>query len=267
MSWLNELKGKRLVVKFGGNAMTSSDLVATFAKDVAMLRKCGVDVVVVHGGGPQISAALTAAGLESEFVDGLRVTSKNAVAIIRDVLMEQISMPLAALIEKEGAKTAVLNGVTEDLLLAEITRPDLGQVGEVFAVRDGYLTKLLESEVIPVISTVAPAEDGQLVNVNADLASASIASAIGATELLILTDVDGLYLNWPDKDSLTHSISSTGLEALLPSLESGMVPKVDACLAAIYGGVRQARIINGSLDHAIEKLGKSEQDYGTKVTA
>ena len=245
--------------------MVDVDLLKQFAQDVANIRSAGINVVVVHGGGPQITAALDDAGIESSFVSGLRVTSAEALPVIRDVLMNQISIPLAELISASGAAAIALNGVTEDLLLAEMTKPELGSVGEVFAVRDGYLRELLAESIVPVIASIAPDENGQLVNVNADLAASSISSVLEAEELVMLTDVDGIYRNYPNKDSLIESISIAELEKLAPNLEEGMIPKVEACLAARYAGVRRARIINGSLPHALELLNQNPQNFGTRV--
>lgn len=265
MSWINQLVGKYLVLKFGGNAMVDATLMQQFASDVASIKARGVDVVIVHGGGPQISAALNKNGIETEFVDGLRVTPASALPILRDVLMQEISLPLVNLLGQAGVQAKALNGVTEDLLLAEITRADLGRVGEVFAVRDVYLRELLAQGILPVISSIAPDESGILVNVNADLAAGSVASALQAEQLVMLTDVDGIYENFPDSASLISSISSSELEKLAPSLEKGMIPKVEAALAALSTGVRMVRIINGSIPGALLKLDKDPSGFGTRV--
>lgn len=265
MAWIEALVGKVVVIKFGGNAMVEQKLIEEFAEDVAKIHKAGVKVVVVHGGGPQISAALEEAGVESSFVSGLRVTSPEALPIIRDVLMGQISQPLVELIRSNGVESIPLNGITEDLLLAQVTRADLGRVGEVFAVRDSYLRELLAASIVPVISSIAPDDNGELVNVNADLAASSAASALGAEELVMLTDVDGLYENYPDVNSLIKSISSAQLEKLAPNLTEGMIPKVEACLAARYSGVAKARIINGSVPHSLWKLNENPEHFGTRV--
>ncbi len=266
MTWLAKLHGKFLVVKLGGNAMLSEDLLVSFARDIAAVRRAGVLVAVVHGGGPQITRALENSGIPSSFVDGLRVTPLEAMPIIQDVLMNQISMPLVELLEQSGVEANALNGITEDLFIAEVTKPELGRVGEVFAVRDGYLREIMQSGVVPVISSVAPAEDGKLVNVNADLAAAAVAISLGAEELVMLTDVDGLYADFPNKESLIAQLTVSELEKLLPTLESGMLPKVEACLTACFGGVKLARIVNGSVEHPISKL-EQDQNLGTTITA
>ncbi|MFN4846757.1 MAG: acetylglutamate kinase [Rhodoluna sp.] len=256
---------KCVVLKFGGNAMVDSTLLQQFAEDVTLMRNTGVDVIVVHGGGPQISSALASNGIATEFVDGLRVTPANALPVIRDVLLEDITRPLVSLISQAGSKAIALNGLTEDLFLAEVTRPDLGWVGEVFAVRDGYLSELLAQDVVPVISSIAADESGNLVNVNADLAAASVAIALRAEELVMLTDVDGIYANFPDKNSLIKNITFSELAELAPNLDQGMIPKVEAALSAIGAGVKVVRIVNGSLSHALLKLDKEPEGFGTKV--
>ncbi|MEI7420109.1 MAG: acetylglutamate kinase, partial [Actinomycetes bacterium] len=211
----------------------------------------GIKPVVVHGGGPQISAKLAAAGIESEFVDGLRVTTAESIGIIRDTLRDEISVPLAKLIEDAGANTQVLNGESEGLFTASITREDLGLVGVVTSVNVSVISKAIAQDLVPVISTVGPDASGQLLNVNADLAASSLAVALGAAKLVVLTDVAGLYSDWPNKDSLVSEITLGELEELLPDLESGMIPKMGACLVAVSEGVPQAHIIDGRIPHSV----------------
>lgn len=249
--WIRKFQGKVFVVKFGGNAMVDEQLQKAFAEDVAFLNLVGIKAVVVHGGGPQITSRLADLGLKSEFVDGLRVTSSEAISVIRDVLMNEISTPLANMIESSGAKAAVFNGETEGLFKASITRADLGLVGEVLEVNASVITKSLEANLIPVISTVAPDASGQLVNVNADLAASSLAAALGAEKLVVLTDVPGLYSDWPNRDSLVSELTSSELEEMLPDLESGMIPKMQACLNAVRAGVSKAHIIDGRVPHSV----------------
>ena len=249
--WINKFQGKVFVLKFGGNAMVDEQLQKAFAEDVAFLNLVGIKAVVVHGGGPQITSSLADLGLKSEFVDGLRVTSSEAISVIRDVLMNEISTPLANMIEGSGAKAAVFNGETEGLFKASITRADLGLVGEVVEVNATVITKSLEANLIPVISTVAPDASGQLVNVNADLAASSLAAALGAEKLVVLTDVPGLYSDWPNRDSLVSELTASELEEMLPELESGMIPKMQACLDAVRSGVSRAHIIDGRVPHSV----------------
>ena len=262
VDFISGLQGKTVVIKFGGNAMVDSELVAGFAKDVAYLAKAGVRVVVVHGGGPQISRALENAGIPNEFIDGLRVTSKEATSVIKKVLRDEISNPLAELISSFDVPAVVLDG---SCMEAKVTKPELGFVGEIVSVTREHFEKFLEANQVPVIATIAPDSQGDLVNVNADLAAASVAVSLNAAVLLVLTDVEGLYLNWPDKSSLVNEISSIELEELLPSLESGMIPKMQGCLSAVQNGVGYAQIIDGSKLHAIRNLVSSSVPMGTRV--
>jgi acetylglutamate kinase len=249
--WIRKFQGKVFVLKFGGNAMVDEQLQKAFAEDVAFLNLVGIKAVVVHGGGPQITSRLADLGLKSEFVDGLRVTSSEVISVIRDVLMDEISTPLANMIEISGAKSAVFNGETEGLFKASITRADLGLVGEVVEVNASVIAQSLEANLIPVISTVAPDSSGQLVNVNADLAASSLAAALGAEKLVVLTDVPGLYSDWPNRDSLVSELTASELEEILPDLESGMIPKMQACLNAVRAGVSRAHIIDGRVPHSV----------------
>ena len=264
--WIRKFQGKIVVIKFGGNAMVDEALQRTFAEDVAFLRLVGIQAVVVHGGGPQISAGLADAGIESSFVEGLRVTSPEAISVIRDVLKTQIGEPLAQMIVDADGKAEVFNGETEGLFTATQTRTDLGLVGVVSTVNTEPILRALQAGVIPVIATVAPDSSGQLLNVNADLAASSLAVALQAEKLIVLTDVPGLYSNWPSLDYLISEISVSELEELLPSFESGMIPKMQACLEAVRGGVPMAHIIDGRIQHSLLLEIFTTAGIGTLVT-
>jgi acetylglutamate kinase len=258
LPWLQQFHGKVVVIKFGGNAMVDADLQRAFAEDMAYLRWVGIKPVVVHGGGPQISARLAELGIHSEFRGGFRVTTEESIGVIRDVLRDQIGAELAKLIRESGAEARVLNGEDANLFRAEITKletedgpVDIGLVGEVTTVNPRVVLEALDAGVVPVISTVAPTTAGQLLNVNADLAAASVAIALGAEKLMVLTDVPGLYSDWPNRDSLVTEITGSELQALLPKLESGMIPKMQACLSAVEGGVPRAHVIDGRTPHSI----------------
>ena len=258
LPWLQAFHGKIVVVKFGGNAMVDEALQKAFAEDMAYLRWVGIKPVVVHGGGPQISARLAELGIESEFRGGFRVTTDETITVVRDVLREQISSQLADLIQSSGAQTQIMSGEDANLFRAEKTTLDdpsgpidIGLVGEVTQVNPRIVLEALEAGRIPVISTVAPTVAGELLNVNADLAAASLAVALGAEKLMVLTDVPGLYSDWPNRDSLVSEISATELEELLPRLESGMIPKMQACLKAVQGGVPSSHVIDGRTPHSI----------------
>ncbi|MDE2408938.1 MAG: acetylglutamate kinase [Actinomycetales bacterium] len=258
LPWLQQFHDKVVVVKFGGNAMVDAELQRAFCEDMAYLRWVGIKPVVVHGGGPQISAALKEKGIQSEFKGGLRVTTKETIGIVRDVLRNQISADLASMIAEAGGDPVVLSGEDSFLFRAEKTyldtdagQVDIGFVGEVTSVNPRVVLDALNAGKIPVISTVAPGADGELYNVNADLAAAAAAVAFGAAKLMVLTDVAGLYSDWPNLDSLVSEITVAELEQMLPSLESGMIPKMQACLQAVIGGVPRAHVIDGRTPHSI----------------
>jgi acetylglutamate kinase len=273
LDWLREFHGKIVVVKFGGNAMVDADLQQAFAQDMAYLRFVGIRPVVVHGGGPQITARLAEMGIQSEFRHGFRYTDEQTISVVRDVLRNQVSASLATMIEAAGASAVVLSGEDDDLFKAEkVTAKtpdgdvDLGLVGEVRTVNPRSVLSALERGSIPVISTVAPTVFGELLNVNADLAAASLAVALGAEKIMVLTDVAGLYADWPNLESLVSEITSGELRELLPRLESGMIPKMQACLAAVDGGVPKAHVIDGRQPHSILLEIFTKAGVGTQVT-
>jgi acetylglutamate kinase len=272
LPWLQRFHQKVVVVKFGGNAMRDADLQRAFAEDMAYLRWVGIRPVVVHGGGPQISARLAEMNIETEFRGGFRVTTAESIGVVRDVLRNEISTPLAQMITDAGAQAQVLSGEDSNLFRAEVTSLDsadgpidIGLVGEVVQVNPRVVFEGIDAGRIPVISTVAPDANGQLLNVNADLAAASLAIALGAEKLMVLTDVPGLYSDWPNLDSLVSEITASELEKLLPNLESGMIPKMQACLSAVTGGVPQAHVIDGRTPHSILLEIFTVSGFGTMV--
>jgi acetylglutamate kinase len=274
LDWLREFHGRIVVVKFGGNAMVDEQLQLAFAQDMAYLRFVGIKPVVVHGGGPQITARLAEIGIESEFRAGMRYTDEKTMSVVRDVLRNQISKNLANLIEESGAQTVVLSGEDDSLFRAEKVKGqtsegevDLGLVGEVKTVNPRAVLQALDQGKVPVISSVAPSNQGQLLNVNADLAASALAIALGADKLMVLTDVPGLYANWPEIDSLLSEITVEELTELLPKLESGMIPKMQACLRAVQGGVPKAHIIDGRQPHSILLEIFTKAGVGTQVTS
>lgn len=273
LDWLRQFHDKVIVVKFGGNAMVDQELKKAFAQDVAYLRYVGIKPVVVHGGGPQITARLAELGIQSEFRGGMRVTDEQSIPVIRDVLRNQIGKELAELIEQAGASAQVLSGEDENLFKAirvqaetEKGPVDIGLVGEVRSVNPRAVLGAIEKSVVPVISSIAPTVDGDILNVNADLAAAALAVALGAEKLMVLTDVQGLYSDWPNKKSLISSITAEELRELLPKLESGMIPKMQACLQAVEGGVPKAHIIDGRTPHSILLEVFTKSGVGTQVT-
>ncbi|MFI6428205.1 acetylglutamate kinase [Promicromonospora sp. NPDC050880] len=260
LPWLQEFSGALVVVKYGGNAMVDAELKAAFAQDMVFLRQVGLRPVVVHGGGPQINAMLDRLGIASEFKGGLRVTTPEAMEVVRMVLTGQVSRELVGLINAHGPVAVGLSGEDGGLLGAERRHAvvqgepvDVGLVGDVVQVDPRAVEDLLEAGRIPVVSTIAPDKDDptQVLNVNADTAASALAVALGAKKLIVLTDVEGLYTAWPDKGSLVQRIAAPELSALLPSLEAGMVPKMEACLRAVEGGVPAATVIDGRQPHSV----------------
>jgi acetylglutamate kinase len=250
-----------VVIKFGGNAMVDPDALYEFIAGVKQLAQSGANPVVVHGGGPQISAGLKAAGITSEFKGGYRVTTAESVQVVRDVLVNEVNKELVDLMNTKGVAAISMPGDLDGLLTAEHrtvlvdgVQQDIGLVGEVVAVDAGAIKAKVERGQVPVISTAARALDGQLFNVNADTATSAVAIALDASEMIMLTDVPGVYANWPDRDSLISEMTARELTQLLPKLESGMVPKMEACLRAIEGGIPTVRVV-GNLS-----------DQGTRVT-
>jgi len=263
LPWLKRFHDEIIVVKFGGNAMVDDELKRAFAEDMVYLRYAGVRPVVVHGGGPQITAELTRRGIPSEFRGGYRVTTAESMPVIRQVLAEQVGGEIVGLINEHGDLGRGVSGDEHGLFTGEV-RGDLGLVGDVTAVDPARVLEILADGHIPVISSVANGPDS-LLNVNADSAAAALAVALGAAKLVVLTDVAGLYSNWPDRDSLVSVITTAELEQLLPSLESGMIPKMAACLEAVAGGVAKAAIIDGREKHSILLEVFTQSGIGTEV--
>ncbi len=272
LPWLKKYHGKIVVVKYGGNAMTDPDLKKAFAEDIAFLRFAGFKPVVVHGGGPQISQMLDRLGIKSEFRGGLRVTTPEAMEVVRMVLVGQVQRELVGLINEHGPLAVGLSGEDAGLFTAETTNTivdgeevDLGLVGEVAQVRPESVLDLIEAGRIPVVSSVAPDAFGIVHNVNADSAAASLAVALGAEKLLVLTDVEGLYLDWPDPEEVIGEIAPEALEEILPTLASGMIPKMAACLQAVKGGVQRATVVDGRQEHAVLLELFTDEGVGTQV--
>jgi acetylglutamate kinase len=272
LPWLMKYHGKVIVVKYGGNAMTDDALKRAFAEDIVFLRYAGFKPVVVHGGGPQISSMLDRLGIESEFRGGLRVTTEEAMDVVRMVLVGKVQRELVGLINEHGPLAVGLSGEDAGLFTATRTRTvvdgeevDLGLVGEVTGVRPEAVQDIVDAGRIPVISSVAPDVEGTAHNVNADTAAAALAIALGAEKLLVLTDVEGLYRDWPDSDDVIGEISPESLAELMPSLASGMVPKMGACLKAVSNGVPRATVVDGREPHAVLLEIFTDEGVGTQV--
>ena len=274
LPWLERYAGRTIVIKYGGNAMIDEDLKRAFAEDIVFMRRCGVKPVVVHGGGPQISRMLKRLDIHSEFRAGLRVTTPEAMDIVRMVLVGKVGRELVNLINDHSPYAVGLSGEDARLFTAAPKRVmvdgvpmELGQVGEVTAVHPQAVQDLMAADRIPVVATVAPGEHEEVFNVNADTAAAALAVALGAERLVMLTDVAGLYSDWPASEDVITQISASELQELLPGLVSGMRPKMEACLRAVQGGVSRATVIDGRVEHSLLLEIFTNDGIGTMVRA
>ncbi len=276
MPWLKRYSGQMVVIKYGGNAMVDENLKRAFAEDILFLHQWGVRPVVVHGGGPQINAMLARLGLEAPFEHGLRVTTPAVMEIVRMVLLGKVQRELVSLLNEHDFKAVGLAGEDANLFRARRTpamvdgKPvDIGLVGEISHVNAAPLVSMVEEGRIPVVSSVAPDEDDpvRVLNVNADFAAAALASAIGAEKLIMLTDVEGLYAQWPDRSSLIQRLTASELREMLPTMHAGMVPKMQAALDALDGGVPMVHVIDGRSPHSMLLEIFTDDGVGTMITA
>ncbi|WP_283132934.1 acetylglutamate kinase [Rhizohabitans arisaemae] len=272
LPWLERFHGKTVVVKYGGHAMADESLRRSFADDIVFLRYAGIKPVVVHGGGPQINAHLSRLGVESVFTAGLRVTTPETMDIVRMVLVGQVNRDVVGLINRHGPFAVGLSGEDAHLLTArrkyavvEGEQVDIGQVGEIVRVRPGAVTALLADGRVPVVSGIARGDDGVVYNVNADTAAAALAVELNAAKLIVLTDVEGLYADFPARKNLIKSLTADELKKVLPGLSAGMVPKMEACLTAVLGGVPQAHVLDGRVPHSILLEMFTDEGIGTMV--
>ncbi|GAB4943500.1 acetylglutamate kinase [Mycobacterium avium subsp. hominissuis] len=274
LPWLKQLHGKIVVIKYGGNAMTDDTLRRAFAADMAFLRNCGIHPVVVHGGGPQITAMLRRLGIPGDFKGGFRVTTPEVLDVARMVLFGQVGRELVNLINAHGPYAVGITGEDAQLFTAvrrsvtvDGVTTDIGLVGDVERVNAAAVLDLIAARRIPVVSTLAPDAERVVHNINADTAAAALAEALGAEKLLMLTDVEGLYTSWPNRDSLVSEIDTATLSQLLPTLEAGMIPKVEACLRAVSAGVPSAHVIDGRVEHCVLVELFTDAGTGTKVVS
>jgi acetylglutamate kinase len=272
LPWLQRFHGRVVVVKYGGNAMVDDELKRAFAQDMVFLRLAGIQPVVVHGGGPQITAMLDRLGLPAEFRGGLRVTTPETIDVVRMVLVGQVGRELVGLVNQHGPYAVGLSGEDAGLFTAERRTAlvggesvDIGLVGDVVAVNPDAVLDIVSAGRIPVVAGVAPDAEGTVHNINADSAAAALAAALGAAKLVVLTDVEGLYANYPDPDSIVSSVTADELEPMLPALEAGMAPKMEACLRAVRGGVGRAHVIDGRVPHAVLLEVFTSEGVGTMV--
>jgi len=278
LPWLSRFHGKTVVIKYGGHAMADEELRRSFAEDVVFLRYAGLKPVVVHGGGPQITEHLDRLGVESSFAGGLRVTTPETMQVVRMVLVGQVNRDVVGLVNAHGPFAVGMSGEDARLFTAERRTAtvdgeavDIGLVGDVVDVQPGAVRSLLDDGRIPVIATVARGfdADGQpaVFNVNADTAAAALAVALGAEKLIVLTDVEGLYADWPTSDEVISELAADDLEIMLPTLSAGMAPKMEACLRAVRGGVPSAHVLDGRVRHALLLEVFTDEGIGTMVTS
>jgi acetylglutamate kinase len=273
LPWLAEFAGETVVIKYGGNAMTDERLKRAFAEDIVFLRRVGLRPVVVHGGGPQISQMLDKLDIASEFRGGLRVTTPEAMDVVRMVLVGQVGRELVNLINQHGPFAVGMSGEDGGLFTAKRRglvvgdeEIDLGLVGDVKSVDPSSLNDLISAGRIPVVATVAPDRDGQVHNINGDTAAAALAVALKAKRLVMLTNVAGVYANYPDEESIITQISTEEVREMMPSLDAGMIPKMEACVKAVEGGVRSATVIDGRVPHCLLLEIFTDEGVGTMVT-
>jgi acetylglutamate kinase len=279
LPWLHRFHGQTAVIKYGGHAMTDGALRAAFAQDVVFLRYAGLRPVVVHGGGPQISAHLERLGVASTFTAGLRVTTPEMMDVVRMVLTGQVNRDVVGLINRHGPFAVGMSGEDANMFTASRRGAvvdgelvDIGLVGEIDTVNPAALQVLLADGRVPVVSSVARGASGEIYNVNADTAAAALAVALGAAKLVVLTDVEGLYTDWPagaaaaaGPGRVISQLSAAELERLLPGLSAGMIPKMEACLRAVRGGVPQAHVLDGRLPHSLLLEIFTDSGIGTMV--
>ena len=274
LPWLDEFHGATVVIKYGGHAMTADELRAGFAKDLVFLKHAGLRPVVVHGGGPQVTSHLDRLGIESVFTAGLRVTTEETIDVVRMVLNGKVNKDIVGLINRYGPYAVGLSGEDANLFTAERKLAkvdgelvDIGLVGEIVSVDPSMVEALLDDGRIPVVSSIGRGADGAVYNVNADTAAAALAVALGAGKLVVLTDVEGLYLDWPNSDEVISQLDADDLAELLPALSAGMIPKMEACLTAVRGGVPHAHVLDGRLSHAILLEIFTDSGIGTMVVS
>jgi acetylglutamate kinase len=272
LPWLEAFHGQTVVIKYGGHAMTAEELRAGFAQDLVFLRHAGIRPVVVHGGGPQVTGHLDRLGIESVFTAGLRVTTEETIDVVRMVLNGKVNKDIVGMVNRHGPYAVGLSGEDANLFTAERKFAtvdgdlvDIGLVGEITEVDASMVQALIHNGRIPIVSSVAHGTDGAVYNVNADTAAAALAVALGAAKLVVLTDVEGLYRDWPASEEVISQLDADDLEKLLPTLSAGMIPKMEACLTAVKGGVPRAHVLDGRLPHAILLEVFTDSGIGTMV--
>lgn len=267
LPYIREFSGKTVVIKYGGHAMVDPALADLFATDVVLMRLVGMNPVVVHGGGPQITDLMRRLGKEPQFVEGRRVTDEETIDIVRMALVGKVNREIVASVNRHGSYAVGVSGEDAGLIRVRQRDPQLGFVGDVETIDPTILERLVREELIPVVATVGVDEHGQAYNVNADTVAGAIAEAMAAEKLVYLTDVAGLYERWPDESSLVSRIDVDGLEKLVAegAVSEGMIPKVESCIGALRNGVARAHVLDGRLPHALLLEFFTREGVGTMV--
>jgi len=267
LPWIKRTWGRTVVIKYGGAAMTDAKLREQVASDIVLMKLVGINPVIVHGGGPEISAYMNRLSLPVEFYNGLRVTDDDAMEIVKMVLVGKVNPELVAAINHHGRLAVGVSGDDGNMVIATQRDPRLGRVGEVISIDTTVIDNLIEDDFIPVVASVAAGDDGGSFNVNADLVAGALAAALGADKVIFLTDVDGLYADFEDRSSLISAMTTDEAEEMIVAdqLGGGMVPKVAACVAAMRGGVRRAHILNGTVPHALLLEVYTDEGVGTMI--
>ena len=267
LPYIKKYRGKIVVIKYGGNAMINEDLKQQVMEDICLLWLIGVKVVLIHGGGPEISETMKKFGKKSEFVNGLRVTDKETVDIVQMVLAGKVNKTLVNLLQMKGGHAVGLSGIDGGILEATMKDERLGYVGEVTKIRTQPITDLLEKNYIPVISTIASDRQGNTFNINGDTAAASIAGALGAERLIMMTDIAGLLRDKDDPSTLIPAVTVSEAKQLFEEgvICGGMIPKVDCCIEAIEKGVKHVVIMDGRVPHSILMELLTDEGAGTMV--
>jgi acetylglutamate kinase len=268
LPWIKRAWGRTVVIKYGGAAMTDPALRHSVAADIVLMKLVGINPVIVHGGGPEITAYMERLGMPVEFVDGLRVTSEEAMELVKMVLVGKVNKELVSAINAHGRLAVGISGDDANLIRASAKDERLGRVGEVTSIDTTVVTKLIDDGFIPVIASVGAGDDGGSFNINADLVAGEVAGALGAEKVIFLTDVDGLYADFADKGSLISALSHAEAESMIAggSLSEGMIPKVAACVRALHHGVERAHILNGTIPHSLLLEVYTDEGVGTMIT-
>ena len=267
LPWIKNLTGKTVVIKYGGAAMVDSDLRDMVMSDIVLLKLIGMNPVIVHGGGKAISSAMAEAGIPVEFKGGQRVTTPEAMEIVREVLVGKVNVELVNAVNRHGHLAVGVSGVDAGTIMAKQYKPELERVGSVEKVSADYLEDLISADYIPVVATVGMGADGGYFNINADLAAGHIAAAVGAHKAIFLTDVDGLYEDFSDKDSLLSNLTLEEAEDMIATADKGMIPKLQSCVYALKHGVFRTHIINGTTPHSLLLELLTDTGIGTVIHA